>query len=306
MSGMLPKIGVMLPMFTGDPARVLGAARDAEALGFQGVFGFDHLFRVGGPPDGPALECFTTLSAVAAVTERVAVGTLVTRVGLRPPGVLGKLAAGLDHVSGGRAILGMGTGDRISDEEHRRYGFVIEPPEDRVERLTETVAALQALFGAGAYPGGALIPPLEGPLVPAAVQSGGPPIWVGGTSDAVVRAAARGARAWNGWGLSVGEFERKVRVLNEHTAAHEATGERAAGAPEATWGGIVVVGEDGSDAERLSAERSARGLAPATFTGSVDALAEHLGALGAAGATWTILLLAGPADRRTLVAERLL
>jgi hypothetical protein len=66
-----------------------------------------------------------------------------------------------------------------------------------------------------------------------------------------------------------------------------------------------VVGEDRTDAERLGAERAARGREPAAFTGSIDDLARHLRSLAAAGATWTVLLLPGPPDRRALVAEAL-
>ena len=86
------KVGIILPMFSGDPGKVLEAARSAESLGFDGAFAFDHFFPPGGAPDRPALEAFTTLAAVAGVTERVRLGTLVTRAVLRPPGMVAKMA----------------------------------------------------------------------------------------------------------------------------------------------------------------------------------------------------------------------
>ncbi len=297
MTGHAARIGLVLPMFSRDAGAVLDAAREAEALGFDGVFGSDHLYPIGGSPQGPALECFTMLAAVGAVTSRVAVGTLVTRVGLRAPGILAKQAIGLDHVTGGRAILAIGTGDRLSEGEHRTFGLPIEPPVVRGERLAETVAAMRALFDGERYPGGRFVPSLEGPLVPPPVHPGGPALWIGGTSDALVRSAGRLADGWNGWGLSVDRFAQKVRLL------YQAAGERRV---EATWGGIALVGEDEAEAERLSEARADRGLDPATFTGSAERLREHLAALGGAGATWTILLLAGPRDRRALVADRVL
>src|SRR2546423_15543547 len=117
------KVGIILPMFSGDPGKVLEAARSAESLGFDGVFAFDHFFPPGGPPDRPALEAFTTLAAVAAATERVRLGTLVTRAVLRPPGLLAKLATTIDLISDGRMILAMGTGDPIDRPEHDAFGF---------------------------------------------------------------------------------------------------------------------------------------------------------------------------------------
>ena len=290
------KVGLMLPMFSSNVTLPMDAARDAEALGLDGVFGFDHLFPMGGPPDGPALECFTMLAAAAAVTSRVAVGTLVTRVGLRPAGLLAKLAAGLDQVSGGRAILALGTGDQLSDGEHAMFGFAIDPPAERAERLEETAVALRALFRGEPFAGGRLVDAIAGPLSPGPVRTGGPPIWVGGTSDRILRVAARSGDAWNGWGLTVEAFAEKVKQLDELAAGRSV---------EATWGGIVLVGEDESEAEHLAAERAARGREPASFTGSVAQLREHLAALATAGATWAIMLAAGRPDRRALVAEAL-
>ena len=81
-------VGLVLPLFSGDAERVLAFARRAEERGFDGVFAFDHLFPPGAPADRPSLEAFASLAAVAARTSRVAVGTLVTRATLRPPGML--------------------------------------------------------------------------------------------------------------------------------------------------------------------------------------------------------------------------
>ena len=112
----------MLPLFSGDAERVLAFARRAEERGFDGVFAFDHLFPPGAPADRPSLEAFAMLTAVAAQTSRVAVGTLVTRATLRSPGILAKIAASVDDVSGGRMILGIGTEpDRRA--RHRVFGI---------------------------------------------------------------------------------------------------------------------------------------------------------------------------------------
>lgn len=294
---MTVEIGVILPLFSGDPGKVLAAAREAEALGYGGVFAFDHFFPPAAGGDRPALEAFAMLGAVAAVTERVRIGTLVTRASLRPAGLLAKSAAWLDAASGGRFVLGLGTGDPIDRPEHRAFGIPMLPKAERRAHLEETVVALKALFAGTSYPGGSLVPPLEGPLRPPPVQEGGPPVWVGAQADQVVGLAGRLADGWNGWGLDQSAFARKVDVLRE--AARGRT-------VQPTWSGIVLAGADEAETRDLAERRRARGMDDETWTGTVDELAAHLRGLADAGATWAVLVLAGPADRRALLAERVL
>lgn len=293
------KVGLVLPLFSGDAERVLSFARNAEELGFDGVFAFDHLFPPGAPPDRPSLEAFTTLSAVAATTSRVAVGTLVTRATLRSAGMIAKLAAAVDDVSGGRMILGIGTGDPIDEPEHRVYGLPYLEKADRREHLAETVRAVRSLFEGRAWPGGRRVPPIAGPLLPPPVTEGGPPIWIGGFADAVVRIAAREADAWNGWGMSLSEFTRKTRLLRDEARASE----RHA---EATWAGIVVLGHDDDEVGRMLDRRRSRGLEADAWAGPPAALHEWMERLTEVGASWAVLVPGGPPDRVELMAEKVL
>lgn len=296
MSG--PKIGLILPLFSGDPERVLYVARQAEQLGYDGVFAFDHFFPPGAAPDRPSLEAFATLAAVAAVTERVRIGTLVTRATLRPAGMLAKLAASLDAMSGGRTILGIGTGDPIDRPEHDAYGL---PYLDRAERrahLVETVGCLKSLFAGERWSGGAWVPPMTGPLLPR--PAGGPPVWIGGFTDAMVRLAARYADAWNGWGMSIPEFARKADLLRRTAAEHG----RSA---EATWAGIVVVGRDEDEAGAMLEERYRKGMLETNvWAGTAQSLIWWLEGLGTAGASWVVLVPAGSRDRMDVIAEEVL
>lgn len=291
------KIGVVLPLFSGDPGKVLAAAGEAETLGFDGVFAFDHFFPPGGPPYRPSLEPFTTLAAVAATTGRVAVGTLVARASLRPVGLLAKTAAWLDDASGGRFVLGLGTGDPIDLPEHRAYGIPMLTRTERREHLAETLEALAALFRGERYRGGRLVPALDGPVAPPSPRPGGPPIWVGAQADPVVRLAGRLADGWNGWGLDATGFAAKVEVLRR------AAGDRPV---EATWSGIVLAGRDEPEVRDLVAARRARGMGDEAWAGTTDDLTAHLRDLADAGASWAVMVLAGPADRRAIVAERVL
>jgi alkanesulfonate monooxygenase SsuD/methylene tetrahydromethanopterin reductase-like flavin-dependent oxidoreductase (luciferase family) len=291
------KLGVSLPVFTADPDRPLEVAGRAAALGFDGVFSPDHFFPpVFYPPSGPdrpALEAFTVLAAVAAREPLLHVGTLVARVTLRPPGLLAKQAAALDQMTGGRAILALGTGDGASQPEHDMYGFPYPPASERIAQLGETVDALRALFEGGSWPGSDRVPAMRGPLLP----PGAPELWVGGRSDAVLEVAARSADAWNGWGDDVAGFVARASRLRVLARGREV-------AP--TWAGIALVGEDATDLDRLVAEREARGLSPkGVWAGTADALRGFADELEDAGATWFVVLPVGPADRLDVIASAL-
>jgi alkanesulfonate monooxygenase SsuD/methylene tetrahydromethanopterin reductase-like flavin-dependent oxidoreductase (luciferase family) len=291
------RIGLVLPMASDDPARAPAFARRAEGLGFDGVFAFDHLFPPGAPADRPSSEAFATLAAVAAVTERITLGTLVARASLRSAGLLAKQAVTLDDAGGGRFVLGVGTGDAIGRAEHEAFGLAYLDPRERREHLRETVRAVRALFAGAGFDGGRHVPPIAGPLLPPSRTPGGPPLWVGGTSEAAVRLAAREADGWNGWGLPVSEFAARAELL-----ASEAERDGVV----ATWGGAVVVGEDAAEADRVAERRRARGLQPDAFVGDAEGAAARLAELAAAGAAWAILLAAGGPGRLELVAERVL
>jgi alkanesulfonate monooxygenase SsuD/methylene tetrahydromethanopterin reductase-like flavin-dependent oxidoreductase (luciferase family) len=164
-------------------------------------------------------------------------------------------------VTGGRTILGVGSGDPVDEPEHRAFGFPILDTAERRTHLAETVEALRALFDGRPYPGGERIPAMSGPLLPPPVRPGGPPLWVAGTAGAAVRLAARLADGWNGWGLDLPAFGRAAALLGREA---EAAGRRV----EATWAGIVLVGETQAEAASLLEARRARGMADPAWTGS--------------------------------------
>src|SRR5207342_2834752 len=175
------KLGLSLTVFTADPAKPLAAARRAADNGYDAVFASDHLFPPGAP-ERPSLETYTLLSAIAAANPGLGVGVLVTRAGFRPPGILAKQAAALDHMSGGPAVLGLGLGDASGRAEHSALGLPYPPASVRGEVLEETAGALRALFAGRSWPGGNHVPPMEGPLLP----PGSPAVWIGGASPRVL------------------------------------------------------------------------------------------------------------------------
>ena len=300
MSGPAPRIGLILPLFSGDPAKILAAARSADELGFDGVFAFDHFFPPGAPADRASLEVYTTLAAVAATTRRVALGTLVTRAVLRPPGLVAKMVSTIDMVAGpGRMFVGVGSGDPIDEGEHRAYGFPMLSVTERRAHLEEWAVAMRTIMAGRPYEGSERLAPVPGPVLPPMEVA--PPVWVGGLADDVVRIAARSADGWNGWGVPPDAFEAKAAILTE-----EAGRVGRPSVPTATWAGIVLVGEDEKEAAALAEQRAGSGVDALAWVGPAEEFAGYLEELAAAGAEWAILVLTGPPDRRDLVAERVL
>src|SRR4051794_11797089 len=114
-------------------------ARAAEEVGFDSIWLGDHLLY-GQPERGP-WEAWTLLSALAPVTERVKLGPLVACAGFHPPGLIAKMAATIDHVSGGRFVLGLGAG--WNEAEFRAFGI---PFDHRVSRFEESFAIVRGLL----------------------------------------------------------------------------------------------------------------------------------------------------------------
>lgn len=138
------RIGVTLPTFRRDWRTAFSAARAAEEAGLHGVFCFDHIWPMG-QPDRPSLSLLPTLGAVVASTARIRVGSLVARVGLLPDEVLLASLAGLREMAGERLLVGLGTGDSKSAEEHFRYGLAYYGATERRRRLHDVARRLAEL-----------------------------------------------------------------------------------------------------------------------------------------------------------------
>ncbi len=161
----------------------------------------DHLSDPGRERGGPAFEALTTLAALAHLVPGKSVGHTVLAATFREPGLLAKAAVTLDHVTGGRFILGFGAGWHVG--EHEAFGFDLPAPPERFDRFEAQLRVLRALFSdaALAAPGVTLSAPpyeLQGAVMePGPVRPGRPPIWLGGQGPRGLRLAARYADGWN-------------------------------------------------------------------------------------------------------------
>jgi F420-dependent oxidoreductase-like protein len=139
------KLGLQIPSFTwpGGAAEIgptlAAVARTADGAGYDSIWVMDHFFQISmvGAPEEPMLEAYTTLSFLAAHTQAAGLGTLVTGVTYRHPGILAKMVSTLDVLSGGRAWLGIGAA--WNDEEHAGLGVPFPPVSERFERLEEAL-----------------------------------------------------------------------------------------------------------------------------------------------------------------------
>jgi probable F420-dependent oxidoreductase len=227
-------------------------ARAAERLGFDSVWMSDHFFYSLGRYGGDAgllgsLEPLTTLSALAPLTERVRLGTLVLSAPFRHPAILAKSATAIDVISGGRLELGIGAG--WYEDEFRAFGFEYGSVGERFALLDETVRALAALL-----PGGPV--DLDGSIVtlrsaynrPPPAQRPHPSIWIGAKGgDRALRLVARHADGWNTvWRWSPAAYAARARRARD---LFESEG-RDPAKLRLSVGLYAVVGEDERDLAR--------------------------------------------------------
>ena len=220
----MTKFGVQLPNFSGfDSAslfdHVAGLATAAETAGFDSVWVMDHFFQLPplGGPDQPMLEAYTLLGALAARTQRVQLGTLVTGVTYRNPGILAKIVTTLDIISRGRAILGIG--GAWYDAEHQGLGIDFPSARVRLDMLEEAVQVCRAMFtGDDVSFTGAHYRLDHARNLPRPVQSGGPKIMIGGGGEKrTLRLVARYADKCNVTG-DAATLAHKIGVLHRHCA----------------------------------------------------------------------------------------
>lgn len=172
----------------------------ADELGFRAAFTFDHFVPLNasaGPDRGPQLEGWTALAALAAGTRRMEVGTLVSGVTYRHPALLAKMAVTLDHITDGRAILGLGAA--WHEEEHRMFGVPYPSVGDRMTLLDETLEAFHLLCGTDGPVDfeGRTVRLDQAWFSPKPIRPGGIPVLVGGSGPRLKRIAARHATMFN-------------------------------------------------------------------------------------------------------------
>jgi alkanesulfonate monooxygenase SsuD/methylene tetrahydromethanopterin reductase-like flavin-dependent oxidoreductase (luciferase family) len=277
--------------------------RIADERGFHWCSVWDHLFSVSdlSDPAKPAFEGVATMAALASETRRVRVGCLVFCVCYRSPGVLAKAAVTIDHLSGGRCELGIGSG--WNEMEARAFGVPFGSVGARLDLLEETATVLRRLFdGERVTFEGRQVRLLDALCDPRPVQ----PrlrLWIGGQGEKrMLRIVARHADGWNVPFLAPEVFAQRNATLDQWC-------ERERRDPRAIVRTVnlgLAVGED--EAEVARQEENLRLMfgpmtdfvRPGILVGTPGRVTERLGEYAAAGAEWVILALRAPFDWKGL------
>jgi alkanesulfonate monooxygenase SsuD/methylene tetrahydromethanopterin reductase-like flavin-dependent oxidoreductase (luciferase family) len=219
----------------------------ADRLGYASLWTWDHLYPIVGSDDGPILEGWLTLAAWAERTERAKVGLMVGANPFRNPALVAKMVTTLDHISGGRAVLGIG--GAWFETEHNAYGFEFGgSPGERLRWLEEAVQIMRGMLHGTEPSGSRYYATREVRNDPAPVQERLPLLIGGGGEKKTLRIVARYADACNvGGGFA--SVKRKDEILRRHceeVGRDESEIERTAGM------GVCVIRDDPAEAERVA------------------------------------------------------
>jgi probable F420-dependent oxidoreductase len=274
------RVGVQLPEVERDVRwpELVSIARAAEEVGFDSIWVGDHLlYRGDGRPERGPWDAWTLLSALAASTERVRLGPLVACAAFHPPGILARMAATLDEISGGRFVLGIGAG--WNRTEFDAFGIAFDQRASRFEEAFDLIRRL--LAGERVTVHGRFQGVEDAVLLPAPARR--VPVMIGSNGERLLRATLPHADAWNTWFEDYGNTPEGFASLNERVSGLAREVGRDPSEVERSACALVVLDPDAG--ERRVPDR----VTP--VAGSTAAIAGRLRELSDAGADEAILVL---------------
>jgi len=301
---MTTKLGVLLWNQATDWPAYEAAAKRVDELGYDSLLAWDHLYAIFGDPYQPIFEGYTTLAAWAKVTTRVRLGLLVGANTFRNPGVVAKMLTTIDHLSGGRAIAGLG--GAWMELEHTANGIDFGTGfGQRLDWLEESAAALETLFAGGTVnsPEGGRYAFDELVLLPRPIQER-LPIMIGGSGEKkTLRTVARHADIWNAMG-SPDFLRHKLDVLHGHCA----DADRNPDDIELTAGCKPIIRNSVEEATRVWEAQMAQNRTPMSevldddtfWVGTPELVAERMAERKAIGFHTFLAEMAAPYDDETL------
>jgi F420-dependent oxidoreductase-like protein len=213
------RLGLDVSQHQLDWDELVDRIRFAEEAGFEGAWVFDHFKALYGDPSGPCFEAWTAMAGLAAVTERIRLGALVTGVTYRHPSILTTEAVTVDHISNGRLDIGIGAA--WFDGEHQELGIDFPSNGERARRLEEAVQVMKLLMtDDNATFDGRFYRLQNADYNPRPVQKPHPPVWIGASGEELMLPiVGRWADAWHAFG-SPRSMARKTKIVER--AAEEA------------------------------------------------------------------------------------
>jgi len=274
------------------------AARLVEDTGWDVLMTWDHFVPLVGDVTGPNFEGWQVLAAFAAITKRVQIAMLVTGNTYRHPAVLANMAATLDHISHGRAVLGIGAA--WNEHEHTMYGIPFDTPGIRLAKLAEATQIIRTLLDEGTVTfSGTHYQLTNATLGTRPIQKRLPILVGGGGERKTLRIAARYADWWHGFG-DAEVITHKLAVLRKHCL--EVGRDPAAIMP--TGGGSIFVTDDkgaiDARARAMMQRNRATSLNPIANAGSPDEIAARLVKLYRAGIRGFLFGMTPPYDHATI------
>jgi F420-dependent oxidoreductase-like protein len=248
---------------------VLALARHVEGTGWDGIWYADHFMPNTPEASDPCHEVWTTVAGLAVSVPRIRIGTLVAGNTYRHPAVVANMAATIDHMSGGRLVLGLGAG--WQENEHRAYGMEFYTVGERLRRLEEACQVIKALFNEQRANFEGRYYRLENaPMEPKPIQDPLPLMIGGGGEKVTLRITARYADEWNVWG-DVDRLRQKMGVLDGHC---ETVG-RDPGAIQHSAAVLVYLSDDPALVKRIREEPQARPSIAGNSAQLADIVAEY-------------------------------
>ena len=300
------RLGVLLWSQATDWPSFERAAIRIDELGYESLWTWDHLYAIFGDPLQPIFEGYTTLAAWAKVTSNARIGLLVGANTFRNPGLVAKTVSTLDHISGGRAILGIG--GAWFEFEHAAFGIDFgEGFGQRLDWLDEAVSAMRTLLDGGEVTssptGRYAFDRLR--IAPPPVQDHMPIMIGGGGEKKTLRIVARYADLWNVFGTPE-TVARKDEILREHCVAVG----RDTAQIERTLGFKPTIRSTVEEAQRAYADILVTNRTPASrmegdvsvWTGTPEQIAETMVSYRKVGFHTFIAELAAPYDAETMDA----
>jgi alkanesulfonate monooxygenase SsuD/methylene tetrahydromethanopterin reductase-like flavin-dependent oxidoreductase (luciferase family) len=283
------KFGVHLGPQELEMAELRQAWRHIEDLGFDWISVWDHFYAAAPPFERPSFEATIAHAALAAETSKVRVGCLVYSAGYRHPAVLANSGVAIDHLSGGRLEMGLGTG--WHQTEYEAYGLPFESPGVRLRRLAEYVEVVRRLWSEDEVTFAGEFFQLHDARCDPKPQQSLPPIWIGARGE---RALALAGRLGDGWNVAYVSAERFGQMLETVRAHAERPDSLVCGVNVGLMGELSKAEREEFLAARYGGAGS--GVIEGVLIGSSSQWQDQVGHYQTAGADWLNLALRAPIE----------